>query len=271
MEESLVYDYKKQDNLAETFCDGYLQHYYDNQIIGEDEAACFDFIRDVVFPRLSGTESLLELGCGPTVHHAIMLAEKVSSMHLADYLEDNIAAVENWKSKTPKAWDWSKFASFCLSRCDRKSTPEAVQEREDLTREKIQRISTCNLFDEYPLPEKNLQYDVVSAFYCTEVLSSAIETWRQVMHSLGRLTKKEGFVLIVGLYGTNEWRHFDDSGNPHIIPVTCIDDQILFATLDEMGFEVPEGGFQRHVFPNLLEDYMQGVYFLFAKKKKLPE
>lgn len=264
-----MFDFKKKDNLAETFCGGYLHHYYCNSRIAEDEIACFDFIRDVVLPKLHGTESFVELGCGPTVHHAIMVADHVASLYLADYLEENVAAVEAWKNNHPNAWDWGHYASLCISRCNRESSPEAIQAREDITRDKLLRVSTCNLLDEHPISDTNARFDIVSAFYCTEVVAPTIERWRQVMFSLGNLTTEDGYILIGGLYGTSEYRHIDDSGNPHFLPSTCVDDRILFATLEEMGFEVLEDGFQHHVFPSLLQDNIQGVYFLFAKKKEM--
>lgn len=41
-------------------------------------------------------DSAIDIGCGPTVHHAFPLAPFIREIHLADYLPANLAEVRLW-------------------------------------------------------------------------------------------------------------------------------------------------------------------------------
>ena len=77
------------------FAPAYLHTYYvgdpptDEQLLSRFLAATAGLL-----PR-SGR--FLELGCGPTVHHAIAVAPFVHELHLRDYLEENLDAVRAWQ------------------------------------------------------------------------------------------------------------------------------------------------------------------------------
>lgn len=89
----------------------YLWDYY--RSVQSDEAATLRFL--VESARLIGpVPTLLEVGCGPTVHHALPFAGGVGEIHVADFLDRNLSEVRLWTDGAPGAWDWSPFTREVL-------------------------------------------------------------------------------------------------------------------------------------------------------------
>ena len=71
----------------------YPNKYYTLPALSDDEQAIFRHVG----PWLAGEfyQRGIEVGCGPTVHHALAVVPHVAELHLADYLESNLEEVRS--------------------------------------------------------------------------------------------------------------------------------------------------------------------------------
>lgn len=234
------FDFKSDESLRRGFAADYLRQYYSpERSVTDDEAAVYRFIRKVS-STLSGVRGCLEIGCGPTLHHAIMLAPLVASIDLADYLDENLAFVDSWRKKEPDAWDWSAYTRFCLIEDGDSPTEEAVEKREELTRKRIRELLNVNLLATTPFEDNARQYDLVSAFYCTEEIAMSKQGWLSIMTAIARMIKPHGYLLISCLENTDFYQIRGVDGSTRNLPCLRLTKEDLHNALLELGFRKGE-------------------------------
>ncbi len=74
----------------------YLDTYYRD--VTEDENLVAQLLAEHCLQLARRDSCALEIGCGPTIHHALTLAPYVSSIDLADYLPENIEEIRSGKN-----------------------------------------------------------------------------------------------------------------------------------------------------------------------------
>lgn len=85
---------KPFENEYSDFCPTtYLLHYYSEQVIPDDELIIFRELTQWLRQVGRHFEDAVEIGCGPTLHHAFPLAPWVSRLVLSDYVEANRAEI----------------------------------------------------------------------------------------------------------------------------------------------------------------------------------
>ena len=84
----------------------YLKEYYSE--IEPEERATIAFFVDAM-KHADRTQPALVFGVGPTLHHVFLAAEKVSEIHLGEYLPANLHEIERWLRRDAGAHDWRPF------------------------------------------------------------------------------------------------------------------------------------------------------------------
>jgi len=195
------FDFKSDQEFSKRFAHDYLRQYYtQRRAVSDDEKEVFRFIRRTL-SGLPKFERAIEIGCGPTMHHAIMIAPYVKSLVMADYLQENLNFVASWLKNDADAWDWRQYTEYCLREQMGDETPES---RETLTRGLVGSVRTVNLLNSNPLGVKSPeQYDLVAAFYCTEEIALTRERWKEVITTITSLIKPGGYLLMSCLKDTD--------------------------------------------------------------------
>ena len=218
---------------APPFAVAYLNTYY-RQPPTADETAVFRFLAQEFAERAPGGR-FLELGCGPTVHHVFPFAPHVSEIHMADYLDENLAQVRLWKANSPSAHDWSQYAALALRHEGRADTPAAVSEREQLARARITRVLACDLKQETPRDLVE-HYDGVGCFYCAEEIGISPLEWRRVLRRVAAHVRRGGTLYMAALAGMDSYSVRDASGALVEYPCARIAEDDVTSALSELGF-----------------------------------
>ena len=204
------------------------------QPVTADETAVWEFLADD-FGKKPPRGRFIELGCGPTVHHILPFAPHVSEIQMADYLDENLEQVRIWQANSGDAHNWNQYTEFTLKCEGTEPSPDLVATREQLAREKISRLTLCDLKKETPAEFRG-QYDTVGCFYCAEEVGIDIEEWRQVMRRATDYLAPGGTFYMAALLGMETYDVRDESGNLALYPCACISEQDVRDVLDTLGF-----------------------------------
>ena len=151
----------------------YLRQYYSQDFIPDDEEAIQQ--RLVAYLQRSGKTfaRAIDVGCGPTVHLHTALAPYVNELHLADYLPENLRAVEQWLRDEPEAHNWDGNIEYVLAlETQAQVTPDAIAARKRLMRQKVTALKHCDVRQPHPLGEP-ADYDLVLSAYCVDAATDA--------------------------------------------------------------------------------------------------
>jgi hypothetical protein len=176
----------------------YLKEYYSEIEPEERETIAFfvDAMKDA-----DRTQPALVFGVGPTLHHVFLAAEKVSEIHLGEYLPANLQEIERWLGRDPEAHDWRRFVEYTLE-CEGldRPTPEEITFREEMTRARIARMLSVDLRREQPLGiDGACQYATVISAYCADSATGDKAEWGAYMERLAGLVRPGGMLLVAAL------------------------------------------------------------------------
>jgi hypothetical protein len=179
----------------------YLSEYYST--VTPDEHMALEFmVRFLQQKAIPGQGSILDFGCGPTVHRSIAAAPYASSITMADLLPANLAAVRAWLSQTPGAHNWHQYTTKILS-VEGLAAPTADQvvAREDMTRTRVQSVRHCDVLENPPLSgEPDQKFDLVIAGFCLEVAVSDAKSFRKALLNVLSLVARGGIIVVMGLH-----------------------------------------------------------------------
>jgi hypothetical protein len=250
-----LFDFRHTSSFAER----YLKTFYTGRAPTNDERVVFRFLADQV-KRLEGQPVLLEVGCGPTVHHALPIAPYVSEIHMADYLEENLEEVRKWRDGAPGAGTWSQYAELAQLLDAGASSPETVHHLERLTREKLRQLLLCDLRDECILGAP-AEYQAVTAFYCTEEVGITKTRWEEVMGNLARLVAPGGHLFLSCLRDTD---FYVVDGSAY--PCARISEADVRRVLPELGFEPSSSVVESASVDGQEDEGVFGVVLVAARK-----
>lgn len=183
----------------------YLKYYYST--VNADEEHTVRFFADGL-KEIKDAGDILYFGCGPTLHHVFLAAPKARTIHLADYLKNNMDEVQRWLAGEIGAHDWRPFVHYTLT-CEGNAQPsdEDVSEREQVTKSKITRLlSETDVNDADPLGEEGAaRYDTVISAYCADAVTTDKEIWRQYMRNIASMVAPGGHFLVSALGNTKEY------------------------------------------------------------------
>jgi len=211
----------------------YLATYY-AQPVTIDESELAKFVNSEA-RRLSGRGRFIEVGCGPTLHHALTFAARVDEVHMTDYLAENLDQVRLWKDGRPGAHDWTAYTIMNLRHEGIEPTPANIQEREALVRARIIRIAPCNLLADTPVSDRG-RYDTVGCFYVAEEVGISEPEWRKVMARVCDYVAPGGTLFMAALAGMDGYQVRSASGESLLYPCAKVTEQGMAAVLKELGF-----------------------------------
>lgn len=220
-----------------------------------DEQVVMRFLAEE-YAKLDGQPALLEIGCGPIVNHVLSAVPSVSEIHMADLRDDNLEEIRKWKKGDPDAHSWVRFTRFALEVEGRDATDEAVEKREREARQKITRISTCDLRRPHPLGQP-AQYPVVCCFYTTEQASRDRDEWAEVFANLAGLVAPGGKLFCCAIGHTDHYVLYGEDGTAYRYAVPELTAEDFAVELDRLGFDLG----QREVrYEPLSGQENEGVY-----------
>jgi hypothetical protein len=175
----------------------YLRDYYSRIETEEDHTLKF-LVQQCT--RLPVGSTILEFGCGPTLHHVLPFSRRAAYVHVADLLPTNLDAIRRWQQRDARAHDWREFTRRVLhleGRCE--STPDDILTREELTRAAITRRIVADARQRSPLGALTRRYDCVVTCYCADSATADKQEWRQYMRNITSLVAPGGVLLVAAL------------------------------------------------------------------------
>jgi SAM-dependent methyltransferase len=259
------FDFKAHNTLADDFAIAYLKQYYiPERGITDDECAVLLFILANA-EALRSCPSCIEVGCGPTIHHALMLSPYVSSIVMADYLENNIAQVEKWWKGDQTSWNWNFYTKEVLRLEGQDASSTAVLQRESHTRNRITACAGVNLLDPQPLGTTQT-FDLVSSFYCTEEIAHTPKGWQTILANLVSLLRPSGYLLMSCLAETSFYHIKGEDGLPIELPCLFVTEELLRETLTGLGFDELNTIISLAQTPSQKDEGVPGVFLVLARR-----
>ena len=176
----------------------YLKEYY--SAIEPEERETIAFFVDAM-KNADRTQPALIFGVGPTLHHVFLAAEKVSEIHLGEYLPANLQEIERWLARDPEAHDWRQFVAYTLE-CEGFDRPasEEIAFREEMTRAQITNLLHVDLREKNPLGVEGAgQYATVISAYCADSATGDKIAWATYMQRIAGLVRPGGLLLVAAL------------------------------------------------------------------------
>ncbi len=208
------------------------------------------------YKKIEGVPTILEIGCGPIINQIVSAVPFVSSIHMADYRQDNLDQIRKWMDKDPQAHSWGRYTRYALMCEGIIPTERSIRDREEETRRKIQQLSLCDLRKEYPFGIP-LQYQAVSCFYTTEQASTNLEEWRSVYRNLAALVAPGGRLFNCAVGHTDHYVLYDSSGATHYYPVPRLSEKDFEQALRENDFDMSKSVVR---YQSLSGQESEGVY-----------
>jgi SAM-dependent methyltransferase len=208
--------------------DDYLRDYYSRVETEEDHTLEF-LVKQC--NRLSTGSTILEFGCGPTLHHVLPFSRKAAYVHVADLLPSNLEAIRRWQSRDPSAHDWRTFTGRVQQfEGIEQSTAHDIHSREELTRAVITRRIVADARHARPLGELTQRYDCVITCYCADSATADKLEWRGLMRNIATLLAPGGLLLVAALRRCRSY-----VVGPHTFPAANIDGSDLDSVYRELG------------------------------------
>lgn len=215
---------------SEWKAEDYLSEYYAE--VMPDEQFALAFLCESV-ARLPEVSVALDYGCGPTLHHAFCLIPKAKEIHLAEYLDNNLAAVKSWIDEEESSHDWGVFTRHILeleSGCQ--PSDDDVKTRENEARKRITKCSQSDAGVVDPLgPEMREHYPLVTTHYCAEGATNDKTTWNLFMCNIASLVKPGG-TLILSACGAADYYTVGD----RVFPCAGVNAHDVLSCLQQNGF-----------------------------------
>lgn len=253
--ESGVFDFRH----AHGFTTQYVETFYAGQPPTDDEQAVLGFLHRQVH-RLQGRPRLLEVGCGPTVHHVFPFLGAVSAIDMADYLPENLEEVRRWRDHPADAYGWRPYAAL-QANLHGDASDAAIDAVETGARASIDRLLHCDL-KRRPILTDGARYDAVSAFYCTEEVGITIHSWEEVMANLCEAVQPGGHLFLACLRETDFYLVGDTR-----YPCATITEHDVERVLPALGFD-PAASIVEAVTIDSQEDSgVLGVVLAAARKR----
>jgi hypothetical protein len=235
-----------------------------------DEEAVFDFLVGH-YPRIKSQRCMIEIGCGPAIHHVLPAVPYVSEVHMADYLEENLEYIRAWKDGRSGAANWHGFTALTLKLEGRSCDEQEIAQRESELKSKITSLIWCDLRRDVPLGH-HTQYPVVGCFYCTEVVGctdatpASKEEWRKVMARVANLVAPNGYLFLSAVKESCFYALYSPEGKTRRLPVTFLTEQDFRDTLPALGFNMRATIVESRDFTGQEEEGLHGVILVAARK-----
>jgi hypothetical protein len=211
------------------------------------------------YTDVTGDLTLLEFGGGPTLYQLISAAPKVKEIHFSDYLESNLEEVRKWAYREGNAYNWNDFTATALLAEGIAATPDAINAREEILREKITKFLSCNALQKYPLGgDAVVQYDIVNTHFVAESITDNRDEWKQIFANICSCVKPGGKLVMAALKCCTAWKNGQQK-----FPATYITELDILELLAANGFR--ENEIYMETFPADQDDYHEVIFFSSTK------
>lgn len=183
----------------------YLRDYYTT--IEPDEIETIGFEVEA-FRNISGNPSMIEIGCGPTLHHVFPVIPHVARVDLADFLPANLEEIRKWVNVEEGRHSWRSFIAYTLQ-CEQSGDPteSEILARKKLTRQRIGNMLHIDLSQTDPLGLHLREgYPLVASWYCADSATDDQATWEAYMRNIASVVSPGGILMTAALRRTNAYR-----------------------------------------------------------------
>jgi hypothetical protein len=181
--------------------ENYLKEYYAPGVVTEDEKHVLKYCVDFVKKHQRTYPLMLEMGCGPTVHHVAPFASVASAIHMADYLRSNLDSVRAWLHNS-QAHDWKSYLCEVLS-LEGKGESH-LEEMVLLIQSKVCILHQGDVLNTLPIADSS-KFNLVTSFFCMENASTKIEDWRRAMLNVSSMVAGDGHMIVSALRNTHSY------------------------------------------------------------------
>ena len=216
------------------FARRYLDTYF--RSIDMDERKICTFLAEE-YAKLVGRPEMIDIGCGPCIQHVLSATPYVSSIQLADFLDDNLAELRKWIQSQNSAFDWTHFTEFILQLENVDSSAEAISRRESTLRDKIVNIRHANVLNESVLGEDN-QFGAVGFFYCAEAAANTKPEWQNTITNVARLVEPGGRMFMASCRNTDYYTVKTDHGEDEVIQTVNVNEEDFAELLPRIEFSL---------------------------------
>lgn len=209
----------------------YLAQFYGPQVlVSEDERIVFRRLHRFLQEQGTMFPTAVDVGCGPCVHNALVLAPHCQAITLAEYVPANRDELRSWWDG--RGHDWSPRGMEILF-IEGGTPPDglAVRQREDLLRSRLRDVVSVNLLRDPPLPGPQSDFDLVTSFFCSENVAATRDEWPAVFSRLLSLCAPGARVFLVLAHQCDGYR----VGTTNY-PTVFLDDSDVRSQLHQHGF-----------------------------------
>lgn len=137
--------------------------------------------------------SVLDLGCGPALTHAIVAAPYASEIVMADFAEQHRKEIQKWLNNDRDAHDWSPMLTHIVTQVEGRCAEE-ITERVAALKRAIKAVVHCNVTQDsvIPVPEYMKEYDIVQTFFCLESACPDRKQYKSALKRVFGLVKPGG-------------------------------------------------------------------------------
>ena len=183
--------------VYDSFCpQRYLRQFYSSDTVPHDEQVIYGAIAKWLGDNQRVYATAIEVGCGPTIHHALPLVGFVQKLTMADYLLSNRAVVADWLTNPDHAHDWSARARCVLEFGNKPPDRETIQQLLDELRRTMQTPRHCDLTRTKPMGTDEV-FDLATAYYTLENVACGMIGWRNTLANFASLCNDGGDLLVV--------------------------------------------------------------------------
>lgn len=208
--------------------------------VDPDEQLVLKFLVDE-FRKLQRGGEMLDLGCGPCIHHVLPAVPYVSQITMGDIKGDNLHEIRKWKYKKNNSHDWNTFTKYILKLEGKSPSKKNIQHREDALRKKIRKICHADILKSHPLnPQK--KFPVVGFFFCAEDAAKTKQSWRKIMRRVGNLVETNGALFMCSLVNAHFYTVRNVRGQLERIPCVRVRTADVEDILAEIGFTITNIG-----------------------------
>ena len=237
----------------------YLTEYYSR--VEPTEELTLRFLSSALAELPAGGRAL-DVGAGPTLHHAIVLAGHVHEVHVADLMPQNLRAVRRWQIGAADAHDWSAFTRATLQlEGNRLPTDAEVAHREAMVRRRLTRVLLGDIRRQQVLGDlAETNYECVTSFFCADSVTANLGDWMRYVRNIIGMIAPDGLLVLAALRRCESWR----IGNNRF-PSPCIDEHHLQFVLDAAGFDRGRQSIQIGEVPDQLHNGFESIVLVSAR------
>lgn len=254
--DKLVYSHWDSWNPRE-----YLKTYF--RKLGQDSFENLKFlVRELKKFEGSPKKKILDFGAGPTIFAGIAAIPYASSIHMCDYLEQNLFEINKWLKSEHDAFDWSTCVKHILDLEEVPNHQEAILERSMHLKKKTTAVFRSDASLDWPIFSLDREkYPIVISNYCADSATSSKEVWGAYMNNVFNLLEEDGTILIAALRKCRFYR----SGN-QLFPSADLDEHDLKDILLKNEFDERSLLIEVKAVPECSYDGFSTVMFASGKK-----